>query len=370
MPSKKVIIFLLVATAFMLAVGLSLAHSTQASGNFGVGLGQSTPTTVDSLINATWTSPEFANCTQCHPQGITVTQSVFANDTINPSTCVICHNPLYSPYNATLSPGPDGTVAMDVHANHVGTNMTELLAIYQSIGGFPADHPTAAQMAGKSCEACHGEVSCTTCHTSVASLYNVKSGPIVTSGQHVTSGANCSQCHSTLATPDLIPAHKYIITLAEGVHSILGNTRAACLVCHNPGNLTEYRLANGTVTTDVVKLCEQCHFDYYEAWINGTHHNDFTVTNSSFYSSGADSCTGSECHNPHSPFLTNFGISPTYPSGFSQLFGAKPFSIKVSTFGGAPPLFIVAISILGVAIVLTALIIILSRNYLFRKHKG
>jgi len=267
--------------------------------------------------SSVWRPGTWEPCSKCHTGGITATKSVNAPDTVTSKACLSCHSPSYNPYGASA------TAAHPPHAGLTSDGKTPGL-------GSMAKHPSVGS---KSCSDCHATVSCTACHKT---------------GAHVTSGSNCSQCHSTLSNYQQIPAHKYNVTLSDGSHKVFGSDRSACFACHDNYDVDKYQLANGTSISSSPDLCRQCHYNYYDAWNNGTHHDSYYQTN---FASSQGSCAGSECHDPHKPYLSKTGISPTYPSVF-----------KVPIFGMVPPLFIGTIAIFLAIIALAVLLVIRSKR--------
>lgn len=304
MPSKKLMICFIIG---MLVIGLSLVplQNTQATSNI-------------------WKPGEWVPCSKCHPDGIAEAKSVYADQTINTALCRNCHD--------TVSfSAPPSTDAEKAHSAH--------------IGGLPGKgtitrHPDPANLLRtvdiKDCLVCHRSLSgglagwnCTSCHDPATS-------------EHISAyiGENCSTCHGALPNITYHSAQ----TLVDGKHKVFGTGRAGCFACHenSTGYVDKYRWVNGTKINydESHKLCWQCHYTYYKAWMNGTHHD-----------STRGSCTSAECHDPHNPYLSKIGISPEYPS-----------ILQVPVFGLVPPLFVITIVIALAIIGLVVMLVVRSRR--------
>lgn len=135
----------------------------------------------------------------------------------------------------------------------------------------------------------------------------------------------CTQCHPLSPSgepvaPLPIDFEGHAITL-EG-HDKLAPGNAACLVCHDdpakdPGML---KLADGTlldITTDVPRLCYQCHSAKYKEWVAGTHGRNLP------------SCSAAGCHDPHTPmYIYAEPLLPFVGAGFQfrVLADREPFT--------------------------------------------
>jgi len=123
----------------------------------------------------------------------------------------------------------------------------------------------------------------------------------------------CTQCHPVSLDAAGKPSHPLPITFKgfEGhgikleAHDVLGTGEKACLVCHddaehNPGLL---HAVDGTLidvkTGDIAKLCQKCHFQKYNEFVEGTHGKHMA------------SCVAAGCHDPHTP--NYIYISPLKP---------------------------------------------------------
>ncbi len=121
----------------------------------------------------------------------------------------------------------------------------------------------------------------------------------------------CGTCHTTRTpnpdhrrTADLDLFHQGLWfehgpKLADG--SLSPDSPLSCLSCHNPGDYSALRLANGNRVefTEVMQLCAQCHGPQYRDYRHGAHggmNGSWDLTTGGRTRNG---CTS--CHDPHAP---------------------------------------------------------------------
>ena len=89
-------------------------------------------------------------------------------------------------------------------------------------------------------------------------------------------------------------------------HDKLGTGNDACWSCHDPGDMSRLRLANGTSISldDSSQLCGQCHEEKFGDWGRGSHGFPEYRANCVF------------CHNPHKPqmFFEGITLPPLQPT--------------------------------------------------------
>lgn len=89
-------------------------------------------------------------------------------------------------------------------------------------------------------------------------------------------------------------------------HDKLGTGNDACWSCHDPVDMSQLRLANGTSISldESSQLCGQCHETRFSAWEQGTHGFSNYQANCVF------------CHDPHKPqvFLEGITLAPLGPA--------------------------------------------------------
>ena len=86
-------------------------------------------------------------------------------------------------------------------------------------------------------------------------------------------------------------------------HDTLGPGNNACWTCHDPYDMTQLHLVDGTLIplNDAPQLCGKCHEQRYNEWKVGTHGlPDFQTT-----------CV--YCHDPHQPQVNLTGITLPHP---------------------------------------------------------
>jgi len=82
-------------------------------------------------------------------------------------------------------------------------------------------------------------------------------------------------------------------------HDALGTGNDACWSCHDPGDMSQLRLANGTLISldESSQLCGQCHEERFGDWERGSHGFPEYQAKCAF------------CHDPHKPQMLFVGIT-------------------------------------------------------------
>lgn len=117
----------------------------------------------------------------------------------------------------------------------------------------------------------------------------------------------CMTCHKEIAK---VSAER--IRTSESTfhrHIQLKHGAKTCHTCHNPENLTQFTLADGTTLEyqDVMQLCGQCHARRLTEYENGAHGGMNGYWDLESGPRTRNHCL--DCHNPHAP-----AISPVIPA--------------------------------------------------------
>jgi hypothetical protein len=226
-----------------------------------------------SVVLGAWERGVWAPCSQCHPTDPKPIP-VEAEETLQAMACLNCHSPRFPP--AT----PNASYAHYAHSAVFG------------FGAGPGDwakHPRGdeAEKMGKDvgdCIDCHFKVERENC----INACHERSMP------HVGDRVDCDVCHGSLPS-----VRTHLTTLPSGTSHEIGIGAGACFACHNPEAIDAFRLASGVVVVyaNPPELCYQCHSRVHKKWSQGEHYD------------GVTSCTDSDCHNPHDPYLA----PPTVP---------------------------------------------------------
>ena len=157
----------------------------------------------------------------------------------------------------------------------------------------------------------------------------------------------CSSCHPVtgLAADRKLPNDfkEHQIVLAE--HAMLGEGKAACLVCHEDPDKDPSKLktmgSSVDITGDVSLVCYRCHSAMYKEWKSHMH------------GAGMAKCTAAGCHDPHTPgvIFGNF-LLPFAGNGFQAqvLPENQPFTALAKPPGLPPvetPHWLIALASVG-----------------------